>query len=125
MTREPRDQALSALYAADARSATEVDVDGLGGRASRLAQAVWQQRGELDEVIGEYAIDWRVERMPIVDRNVLRIGAYELLYSDTPVGVVIDQAVELAKRYSTTKSGAFVNGILDRMQERRRDHSAS
>jgi transcription antitermination protein NusB len=115
----PREQALSVLYAADSRPSEDLDLEGTGGRASRLAQAVWAARAELDTVIGEYAEDWRVERMPVVDRNVLRIGAYELLHTRTPVAVVIDQAVELAKRYSTTKSGSFVNGILDRMQERR------
>lgn len=119
MTSEPRDRALAALYAAEASGAEEPDLEGLSGRAARLTSAVWAVRSDLDAVIGEYAEDWRVERMPIVDRTVLRIGAYELLYTDTPVGVVIDQAVELAKRYSTTRSGAFVNGILDRLQERR------
>jgi N utilization substance protein B len=119
VTREPRELALFALYAADARGSDVVDLEGIGGRGARLATGVWEARAELDRVIGEYAEDWRVERMPMVDRNVLRIGAYELLHTDTPVGVVIDQAVELAKRYSTTKSGAFVNGILDRLQERR------
>ena len=110
---------LSVLYAADSSAADELDLEGIDEWSASLARAVWADRFQLDALISEYAEDWRVERMPVVDRNLLRIGAYQLLDTDTPVGLIIDRAVELAKRYSTTKSGAFVNGILDRMQERR------
>ena len=66
------------------------------------------------------ATDWRVARMPAVDRAVLRLGVYELRYTDTPVAVVLSQAVELAKRYSTAKSGRFVNGVLAKIAEQPR-----
>jgi len=116
VTGEPRAQALGALYAAETGGPAAPEAADLAPRAARLVAAVWAHRTELDAAIGDHAAGWRVERMPVVDRNVLRIGAYELLYSETPVPIVIDQAVELAKTYSTAKSGAFVNGVLDAMK---------
>lgn len=67
----------------------------------------------LDEQIGKKARNWRVSRMAAVDRNILRLGAHELAHTDTPPAVVIDEAVELARRYGTDASPGFVNGILD------------
>jgi N utilization substance protein B len=84
----------------------------LPARAQRYVDGVWHHREELDVRIGAAATGWRVERMPPVDRNILRLGLYELTYTDTPVGVAISEAVELAKTYSTARSGAFVNGVL-------------
>lgn len=117
MSKRPhRTQALEALYAADSVE-SDPDLEGLSAKARRLVEGVWANRADLDSAIGEAATGWRVERMPSVDRNVLRVGLYELWHSDTPVGVVIDQAVELAKTYSTARSGGFVNGILGRLAE--------
>jgi len=107
-----RQEALEALYAAEANNAREPDVDGLRSRAARLAIAVWAERERLDDLLREVATGWRVERMPAIDRNILRIGAWELAETDTPVGVVLSEAVELAKRFSTARSGRFVNGVL-------------
>jgi N utilization substance protein B len=71
------------------------------------------RRADLDAVIAAHARGWTMERMPTIDRNVLRIAAYELAERpDVPVAVVIDEAVELAKRFSTDDSGRFVNGVL-------------
>ena len=109
---EAREQALGALYAADVQGTGSVDTTGLDARSRRLADGVWEHREEIDATIGGFASGWRVERMPAVDRNVLRLGVYELRYTDTPVGVVLDEAVELAKRFSTGRSGRFVNGVL-------------
>jgi len=109
---EAREQALRALYAADAVDTSEPDLTGLSGRAGRMVTGVWELRDQLDEIIASTSTGWRVERMPAVDRNVLRIGVYELRETDTPVGVVISEAVELAKQYSTAGSGRFVNGVL-------------
>ncbi|CAN5457796.1 MAG: transcription antitermination factor NusB [Acidimicrobiia bacterium] len=114
MTRPAREEALLALYAADAVG-DGPETEGLSSRGARLAAAVWDQRLELDAAIAARALGWRVERMPAVDRAILRIGAYELLHTDLPVGVAVSQAVELAKRYSTARSGAFVNGVLGTM----------
>ncbi len=113
MTREEaRVQALGALYSADALRMSEVDVESLSSRAAGLAQGAWSHRADLDRVISEASSSWRIERMPAVDRAVLRLAAFELIHTTTPKAVVISEAVELAKRYSTARSGAFVNGVL-------------
>lgn len=79
-------------------------------------RGVWGRIGEIDALIGEAAEHWRVERMTLVDRNILRLGAYELSPgSDIPVAVAINEAVELGKRFGSEESGAFINGILDRI----------
>jgi N utilization substance protein B len=84
--------------------------------ATELYQGTLRQREELDQRLKALAENWSVERMAAVDRNILRLGAYELLYHpDTSLRVVIDEAVELAKRFGTAESPAFVNGILDRL----------
>jgi N utilization substance protein B len=72
----------------------------------------------IDELISTYAVGWTLDRMPIADRNVLRLGAYELIWEDgVPDAVVLDEAVEIAKEYSTDESPAFVNGLLARFME--------
>jgi N utilization substance protein B len=107
-----RADALAALYEADLRGRAPDRAD-LSAAAAELAMGVWEQRGSLDRTIGETATGWRVERMPPVDRTILRIALWELRNrSDTPVAVVIAEAVRLAKAYSTEHSGTFVNGVL-------------
>lgn len=72
----------------------------------------------IDELIATYSVDWELDRMPVVDRNILRLGAYELIWVDgTPDAVAIDEAVQLAKEFSTDDSPAFVNGLLGRLKE--------
>jgi N utilization substance protein B len=72
----------------------------------------------LDELVSGYLIDWSIDRMTVIDRNVLRIGAWELQHRpDLSVAVVIAEAIELAKRFSTAESGKFVNGVLAAMAE--------
>ena len=81
--------------------------------AEGLVRGVGAQRGRIDGLIGEAARGWELSRMPALDRAILRLATFELLErTDTPVAVVIDEAVELAKAYSTEQSGRFVNGIL-------------
>lgn len=80
-----------------------------------LAAGVANHRQELDERIAQAAANWSVERMAATDRNLLRLGAYELLHTDTPVKVVVDESVELAKRFGGAQSAQFVNGILDKL----------
>lgn len=78
-----------------------------------LVQGVDVHKARIDELIGRFAVDWTLDRMPAVDRNLLRLAVYELLERpDVPLGAVISEAVELAKRYSTDESGRFVNGVL-------------
>ena len=111
MSKEARVGALEALYAAEALGEVPSHI-GLAARSRRLVEGVLEHQADLDASITDASRGWRIERMPIVDRCVLRLALYELTFTDTPVAVVIDQAVELAKTYSTTRSGGFVNGVL-------------
>jgi len=78
----------------------------------------------IDEVIKEAARNWAIDRMAIVDRNILRAATYELLYRvDIPSSVIINEAIEIAKRYSTEESASFINGILDKIQKTVADES--
>jgi transcription antitermination protein NusB len=82
--------------------------------ARSLALGTWRQRGRYDELLRENAAGWPLERMQPVDRNILRLGVYELLESpETPPAVVLDEAVELAHLFGGEESPAFVNGVLD------------
>jgi N utilization substance protein B len=83
--------------------------------ARGLLAGVRRNRGELDEILSQVADNWPLARMAVTDRNVLRLGAYELLFTDTPGPVAIDESVELAKRFGAKQSPQFVNGILDRL----------
>ena len=83
--------------------------------ACELLAGVRQHRRELDQLIEQTAANWSLHRMAATDRNVLRLGAYEILHSDTPPRVAIDEAVELAKRFGAAQSAQFVNGVLDRL----------
>jgi N utilization substance protein B len=76
---------------------------------------VRRHRAGIDRRIERTAANWDLHRMAATDRNILRLGAYEILFSDTPDRVAINEAVELAKRYGTAQSAQFVNGILDRL----------
>ncbi len=128
--RSSRQLALQVLYAADLAERspeTAVPVDEVFARvadnfelpegarafAAELVTGVAARRAELDELLAAHATHWRVSRMAAVDRNILRLGAFELLHTDTPAQVVLDEAVELARRFGAEQSHAFVNGVLD------------
>lgn len=82
--------------------------------ASRLVLGTLGRLAELDEMLGKQSDHWRLGRMPVVDRNLLRVALYELVHEDeTPDPVVIDEAVEIAKKFSTPSSAPFINGVLD------------
>ena len=83
--------------------------------ARELVAGVRKHRAEIDARLEEIAANWTLKRMAATDRNVLRLGAYELLHSDTPPHVAIDESVELAKRFGSAQSPQFVNGILDKV----------
>jgi transcription antitermination protein NusB len=86
--------------------------------AAQLVRGVQEHRERIDELLAAHAEDWTLDRMPAVDRNILRIGAYELLWADdVPDGVAISEAVQLARSLSTEASPAFVNGLLARLLE--------
>jgi transcription antitermination protein NusB len=83
--------------------------------ARELVAGVRLNRAEIDAAIERTAANWTLTRMAVTDRNVLRLGAYELLHTDTPPRVAVDEAVELAKRFGSAQSSQFVNGILDKV----------
>lgn len=94
----------------------ELEEKDIAEFASETINGVIAHRAEIDKTIGKYADHWSLERMPILDRNILRLGIYEILYqADIPYSVSINEAVELANTYSTEESGKFINGILGRL----------
>jgi N utilization substance protein B len=124
-----REAALQMLFAVESSGAEPADAireywrelpGEAEGRpyADELVGGVRAQVEVVDERIRAASKNWRLERMTRVDRNLLRIGTWELLFkAEVPRAVVIDEAVELAKRYGTEESGAFVNGVLDRVAD--------
>lgn len=127
-----RELALKLLYVADLskpdqaeeqlRDVLEIEhqTSDVEAPAQELSRGVTGSRDELDEAIQAVAVNWQVSRMPVIDRAILRMGVYELLFMhDVPPKVTINEAVELAKKYSTEKSGSFVNGVLDKIFQTR------
>jgi N utilization substance protein B len=125
-----RKRALDMLFSSDVRgvsvesilAAEAIRASGEPSRAAswlyarEIVDGIIDHGDEIDELIRTHSRDWKLERMPVVDRAVLRIGAWELLYNEeVPAAVAIDEAVELAKEFSTDESGAFVNGVLARI----------
>ncbi|TDQ52585.1 transcription antitermination factor NusB [Actinorugispora endophytica] len=125
--RKARRRAVEVLYEAELRGVTVEKViqrrriqtePPINEFTERLAAAVDERRGRIDELLDAYAIGWTLERMPVVDRNILRMGAYELLWAeDIPDGVAIAEAVAVAKELSTDESPTFINGLLSRLME--------
>jgi N utilization substance protein B len=90
--------------------------------ARALVRGVASRREEIDRLIGAASEHWRLDRMPVIDRNLLRLAVYELISTpDVPPGVVLNEAIELAKEFGTEASPAFVNGVLDRVASRDRE----
>lgn len=120
----------SALFQAFTRELEVDDRAALGEKeavfARDLAQGTWERRDEIDKTIFKYAKDWAVDRMANVDRTILRLAIYELRHQmDIPTGVSVDEAVELAKSYSTAESSKFINGILGTLIRDEGIHKAS
>ena len=115
---DARERALILLYEAESKviSPSEVlaaQISPADELTTLLVQGVESNMVALDAAIAKHAKGWTLQRMPTIDRNVLRIAAFELMgRSEVPVAVVLDEAVELAKRFSTDDSGRFVNGVL-------------
>jgi transcription antitermination protein NusB len=91
--------------------------------ARELVHGVVAHQAKLDPLIARHATHWRLDRMAAVDRNILRLGAYETFYTDTPGAVVIDEAVNLARRFGGDSSPGFVNGVLDALVREVREES--
>jgi N utilization substance protein B len=84
----------------------------------QLVEGYAAHAARIDELLATYSVGWTLDRMPVVDRNVLRLGAYELIWEDdVPDAVALDEAVQLAKEFSTDESPAFVNGLLARLKD--------
>jgi N utilization substance protein B len=129
--REARERALSLLYEADAKGLSpetvlaELPVPP-APFVAELVRGVAERREQIDRLIGRYSIDWRTDRMPVVDLTLLRMSTYELLaMPGIPTGAVISEAVDLAKLYSTEESGRFVNGVLASIAAETRPASAA
>ncbi|MFH1610064.1 MAG: transcription antitermination factor NusB [Candidatus Bipolaricaulota bacterium] len=125
MRRQAREAVLRCLYRHEYLPLPPDELLGdeeCGGEAAfarALLSGVFDHKAEIDRIINERALGWGLDRLPMVDRNVLRLALYELLYADTPPEVVIDEAVELAKDYGTERAPAVINGILDRVWKER------
>ena len=108
------------LYTAEAEEETgvEPEMDAVHDDfMEKLARGTAEKVVELDSYIAKRAENWRLERMPVVDRNILRMAIYEMKTLDTPHAVVIDEALELARRYSEEEAVPFVNGVLDAIRK--------
>jgi N utilization substance protein B len=110
------EEALAGFWKEDETGAPDPEVRAF---AETLVAGVSRHRDEIDRWIVTSAANWRLERMSLVDRNVLRLAVYELLHApETPAAVVIDEAIELGKRFGGERSASFVNGVLDSIRER-------
>lgn len=132
--RMARECALQCLYYADSAKITDGQLVApyaadfereLGDNFSfcqDLVQGTTQHLPQIDDLVSKYAKNWTVGRMSVVDRSILRMAAYELVFSaeKTPIPAVIDEAIELAKKYSTDNSSKFINGLLDQLKKERK-----
>ena len=107
------------------RVAQNFDLPG-GARdfALELARGTAADRAAIDALLAANALNWKLSRMAAVDRNVLRLATYELMRTDTPVSVVLDEAIQLAKRFGSEASPSFVNGVLDAVARELRGYAA-
>jgi N utilization substance protein B len=130
-----REFAMQVLYQADIthdacagilsnfwQSQAEEDIEeSIRAFANDLVEGVIQNLEQIDAEISRYATNWQLDRMAVIDRNILRMGSYELLFrSDIPPKVSINEAVDLAKRYSGQEAGKFVNAILDKIKSEKK-----
>jgi N utilization substance protein B len=133
--RKAREVALQFLYQLDQHGAEDpaphgdefwarhpVDAD-TQAFADALVRGSKQQQGKIDQLLAQYTEHWDLDRMAVVDRNILRMAVYELLWApDVPPKAVINEAIEIAKKFGTTESSRFINGVLDRIL---REHRAT
>lgn len=130
-----RKRAVDAVFAADLRkvnpetlleatadlAADRQNQQEIFGYARQLVSGVVENHEEIDDLIETYAIDWTIDRMPALDRAILRVALFEIVHNpDVPAAVAINEAVALAKEYSTDESGSFINGLLNRIASTRK-----
>lgn len=134
--RQVRELALQMLYQLDARG--EADLEQISRTvqdapfdrqvrkdAAELAEQAWARRSAADELASEFAPEWPTHRQPIVDRNLIRLAYHEMASGRAPNAVAINEAVELAKLYSSERSPSFINGVLDRIARKLREKPAT
>lgn len=130
MTKRPIEEAIRAFYdtlRADKTADEKVEEpepespDGRDEFMEELARGASAMAPDIDHRIAEKSAHWKIERMPIVDRNILRLGIYEMSRRETPPAVVIDEALELARQFSGEESVAFINGVLDAVHKELRN----
>lgn len=90
-----------------------------------LAQGTWRELETIDQLISKYAVGWSIERINPIDRNILRMAFYELLETETPPQIILNEAIEIAKKYSTDDSPKFINGILGNYVEKKCSQDSS
>lgn len=130
--RQAREFLLTSLYGGEFLPVTltelfeETDPGNQRTYIETVYNGIREHQPEIDRMLGERTIGWKFERLALLDRNILRIGLYELLYyDDVPPEVAIDEAVELAKKFGTEQAKSFINGILDRIWKEHRDSTSS
>lgn len=131
--RQARECALQALYFADSATLEQTALSRYLADFQRelgecfpfcedLVQGTTAHLPQIDKMVSAYAKNWTVDRMSAVDRSILRMATYEMVFSPekTPIAAIIDEAIELAKKYSTDNSGKFINGLLDQLKKERK-----
>jgi N utilization substance protein B len=109
-------QAIEAFWQSDEQFPEDIKT-----YANQLVTGTLEHLPDIDRLIGIHADNWDLKRMAVIDRNILRLGAYEMLYlDDVPAKVCINEAIELAKRFGDAESGKFINGILDAIHKKKR-----
>ena len=131
MTKRPMDETIRSFYdtmradGAPGGPAEEPDgespLDGHDEFMERLARGASEMAPDIDHQIAQKSAHWKLERMPIVDRNILRLAIYEMSREETPAAVVIDEALELARQFSGEESVSFINGVLDAVHKEHRN----
>jgi N utilization substance protein B len=131
MTKRPMEETIHAFYdtlraegapeAAEESDGDDTPQDARDQFMEELAKGASAMAPDIDHRISEKSAHWKLERMPIVDRNILRLAIYEMSRQDTPAAVVIDEALELARQFSGDESVAFINGVLDAVHKESRN----
>ena len=116
ITKDAPDKCINNFWLSQDKTAQEVR-----NYADDIVLGVCNNRARIDELISECATNWELGRMAVIDRNILRLGAYELIFMDEiPPKVAINEAIDIAKRYGDKDSGKFVNGVLDKINKDKR-----
>ena len=130
--REAREFLLNALYQQEfversiSEMLSEIDPGDQRDYIEQVFSGITAYRDEIDDLIGQHTVGWRFERLALIDRNILRLGIFELLYLPSiPPEVAINESVELCKKYGTERARVFVNGILDRIWKETRDEESA